>query len=199
MTRTETILAAALTLLIALAGAGGFLLWQTWKSASADLVKMQATLAGQQKIIAESNLRLAQAQTELAAKLKDIETLRRTVVTPVQIIREIPQQIPGVQPVIVQPPATVDQPAPPAVAQIPIDQLKPLFDFALACKDSQANLTGCQAEVKELGVQIEAVKVQRDVAVQTAKGGSRWSKVKSGLKWAAGGVVAGVVFGLAAR
>ena len=195
MTRTETILALALALILGLACLGGFLLWQSWRAASADLAKMQVTLADQQKIISESNLRLAQTQTELTAKLKDIDTLRRTVMTPVQIIREIPQQIPGVQPIIVQPsPAAPGEPAPPAVAQIPIEQLKPLFDFALACKDSQANLAGCRAEVKELSVQLQAVTIQRDEAVQTAKGGSRWGKVKSGLKWAAGGALTVAIF-----
>ena len=199
MTRTETILAAALALVLSLAGVSGILLWQSWRAASADLAQMQATLVDQQKIVAESNVRLAQTQTELTAKLKDIDTLRRTVTTPVQIIREIPQQIPGVQPIIMQAPAAPGEPAPPAVAQLPLDQLRALFDFALACKETGANLEGCRAEVKELGVQIKAVTVERDAAVQTAKGGSRWSKVKSGLKWAAGGAIAGAVFVLASQ
>jgi len=194
MTRTETMLISTLALILGLVGLGGFLLWDSWRSTNADLAKMRAALADQQKIIAESNLRLVQAQTELAAKLQDIATLRRTVTTPVQIIREIPQQIPGVQPIIVQAPAAVPgEPAPPAVAQLPLDQLQSLWDFALVCKEAQANLTGCRAETKELDIQLQAVSVQRDEAIKVAKGGGFWRKVKSGLKWAAGGVLVGGV------
>lgn len=162
MTRAETILSTMLALVLIVSGIAGFLLWQVWRSTNVDLVKMRESFAEQRRLAEESNQRLAQTTAELKTKLQDIESLRRSITTPAQIIREIPQQIPGVQPIIVQTPPTPEQPAPTPVAQMPIEQLKPLFDFVLVCKETTANLEACTSEKKELGVQIQAMTIQRN-------------------------------------
>ncbi len=199
MTKVEIILLLALASVLLTVGGIGFLAYQAWRASKVDYAGLQVKLAEHDRLIAESSERVMATQKELADKLKEIEALRKTVVTPQQIVREIPSQIPGVQPIIVQPAPTPSQPNPSPVAELPIGQLKPLWDFALACKEDQVSLAACRSETKELKVQLDATNEGRDEAVKRLKGGSFWQKVKTGAKWFAVGAGVGAILTVTTR
>ena len=149
-------------------------------------------VSDQQKVLAES--RAAQAANE-KWKQDTLEEIRRqtaSIKTPEQAARFIPQVIPGVQPVIVQVPAgpvptnpelqTSAQPAnptpAPAHAEIPLEQLKTLSDFAQSCRECDVKLKAALTDSAELTKQMTALEIQRDAAVRALKGGTFLQRVK---------------------
>jgi len=154
-------------------------------------VRADQTISDQQKVLADS--RAAQAANEKWKQDTLDEILRQTasIKTPEQAARFIPQVIPGVQPVIVQVPAgpapspdskTSAQPAnptpAPAHAEIPLDQLKTLSDFAQSCRECDVKLKAALTDSAELTKQMTAVEIQRDAAVRALKGGTFLQQVK---------------------
>lgn len=83
-------------------------------------------------------------------------------------------------------------------AQLPIEDLKPLYDFVQDCRACQAQLTAAQADLHDERAKSVALANQRDAAVKAAKGGGFWTRVKRNAKWLAigAGVGAAVARGL---
>jgi hypothetical protein len=185
-----------------------------WRDARNDLGFMRATIDAQKQIIEDSRRAMAENQQKLTDSLAEIERQRKQVKTPEQAARAIPQVIPRVTPTIVEMPRSEprlqpqDGPAssPPdssrgdaeitKKAEIPLDQLKTLYDFAQDCQACKFKLDAAQVDKAELLKQLAAVEKQKAAAVTAAHGGSFLVRLKRESKHALG-AAAGAAAGAA--
>jgi len=72
----------------------GFVAFRSWLDARDDRTRMAATVSSQQTIIAAAEKREQDREAKLADTLKQIDELKRTVTTPQQVLRTIPQYLP---------------------------------------------------------------------------------------------------------
>ncbi|HEY6466083.1 MAG TPA: hypothetical protein VIY69_08835 [Candidatus Acidoferrales bacterium] len=75
--------------------------------------------------------------------------------------------------------------------EMPAQDLKPLFNFVQDCRVCDAKLRAAQADTTDDGIKLMALTKQRDLAVNSAKGGSFGQRVKSHLRWLAAGAAIG--------
>jgi hypothetical protein len=143
------------------------------------------------------------------------------VTTAAQIVRELPQQISLPMPITLQTPDPLSKPqketcssgpvcgpeglestlprtnptsnVPAAQAILPIEDLKPLYDFTLDCKACQAKLTAAQADLADERAKAAVLTRERDEAVRAAKGGSLLRRITRNAKWLAIGAAAGAI------
>src|SRR6267142_6034016 len=85
------------------------------------------------------------------------------------------------------------QSASPDQAILPIEDLKPLYDFAIDCKACQAKLAVTQADLTDERAKTVVLTHERDQAVHAAKGGSVLRRIARNAKWLAIGALAGAV------
>jgi hypothetical protein len=81
----------------------------------------------------------------------------------------------------------------PDQAILPIEDLKPLYDFAIDCKACQAKLAAAQADLTDERAKASLLTRERDEAVKVAKGGSVLRRIARNAKWLAIGALAGAV------
>jgi len=210
-------LGSRLTTLLALAGILlSIVAFRGWLEARDDRVRMEATLASQGTLIAAAQKREQDRAQELADTLKQIADLKRSVQTPQQVVREIPQFLPPLpQPIEALPPkqdstsagsggtgagaaagaGTSAKPGEPLAedVRVPAADLKPLFDFVQDCRACQAKLTAAQQDVKDEQAKNSALTTERDAAVKAAKGGGFWQRTARAAKWLAVGFAVGYV------
>jgi ABC-type nickel/cobalt efflux system permease component RcnA len=84
-------------------------------------------------------------------------------------------------------------------ASIPPEDLKPLYDYALACKACQAQLAAAQADLKDEKAKTQALGRERDDALRAARGGSALQRVARAAKWFVIGTAAGALAAKAAH
>lgn len=192
--------------LLALAGAGfGF---RIWLQEHDDKLRAQASIAAAEKSADRAGAQIKQLQdadkardaatTEALGKLSANAAAQKT---PQQIVKWIPEQIPGlplpIQSVI--PPATPQNPTPAAEFTVPQADLDALRDQvstcqknALALPGAQQDLSSCRAQAKLAGEQLAAAEQERDAYKLELKGGTFWTRAKRAGKWLAiGGAIAG--------
>jgi hypothetical protein len=216
----ERIAAAVFALLAALAA------W-SWIAAREDRARLGATLAAQQQVITDAQKREDSRAADLRAALDQIAALKRTVVTPAEVLRALPDALPKLPR-----PITLNANSPSASstsangagkspagassssstssasstsdsslasATIPQADLKPLYDYLQDCRACQVQLTSTQADLADERIKSAALTKERDTAVKAAKGGGFWSRVKHGAKWFAIGAAIGAVAALSAH
>lgn len=83
--------------------------------------------------------------------------------------------------------------------ELPKEDVKPLYDFALACMACQDELASAQADLKNEKAKTEALSKERDEAVRAAHGGSVLARVARAAKWFALGAAAGAAAAKLAR
>jgi hypothetical protein len=81
------------------------------------------------------------------------------------------------------PPNSSQAGAPGAPAQIPPEDLKPLYDFVMECKACQAKLAVVQGDLGDEQTKSAALARERDAALQAARGGSFWTRARRAAKW----------------
>src|SRR6266851_3726086 len=140
-------------------------------------------------------------RAQLAQTLAVLATEKRTIVTPAQIVRELPSQISLPAPIVLQSttPALPDSPTPKPIAVIPSEDLKPLYDFALDCKACQAKLSAAQGDLTDERKKTAALTHERDDALRIARGGSAWRRIGRAAKWFLIGATAGAAAAKAAH
>ena|SRR6202162_375950 len=182
-------LAATCLLLLALLG---FLLLN-WMDAHDDQVRLAATLDAQKSVIAAAERREQDRAEQLRDTLQHIESLKRAVQTPQQVIKEIPQYLPQLPvPIhIEQAPAEPGKPQPPPVVTIPPQDLKTLYDFSADCAACKAERDALKASATDDRAKMDALTKERDAAIREAKGGSFLRRVARAAKWLAIGVAVG--------
>lgn len=186
-------LAATCLLLLALLG---FLI-VNWLDAHDDQVRLSATLDAQKSVIAAAERREQDRAEQLRDTLQRIESLKRAVQTPQQVIKEIPQFLPQL-PVpfqVTQGPADPGKPPPPPVVTIPPQDLKTLYDFSADCAACRAERDALKASATDQRAKMEALTKERDAAVKAAKGGGFWKRTGQAAKW----LVIGLAVGYAAH
>jgi len=83
----------------------------------------------------------------------------------------------------------------PVVADIPQQDLKPLYDYLENCQASTLGLTTAKKDLADEQTQVTALTQQRNAAVSSAKGGSFLTRLRRGAKWFAIGAAAGAIAG----
>jgi type II secretory pathway pseudopilin PulG len=183
-------------------------LFQAWRADQRDRAQLAAELAATKQLLAAADARQRDRDAQLAQTLASLAAEKRVIVTPAQIVRELPREISLPSPIVLQsPPPTStgansssdnSKPAP-ANAVIPAEDLKPLYDFTLDCKACQAKLTAAQGDLTDERKKTAALTRERDDAVRIAKGGSAWRRISRAAKWFLFGAAAGAIAAKAAH
>jgi len=195
-TRHKLEIAGALLALLAIAIIGG-----SWLGAREEGIRLKATLDAQKDVLAAAEKREADRAAVLKDSLAQLEDLKKRTQSPQQVVRQLPAVLPLPQPITLNVPATLPQgqpskegSEPEQTATIPAADLKPLFDFAATCKECQAKVLALEQDKADDAVKFDAVVKERDAAIDAAKGGGKWKRIKRAGKWfligAAGGAVA---------
>ncbi len=188
------IVAAAFVALLAVA------VFVSWRADQRDRAQLAAELAATKQLLAAADARQHDRDAQLAQTLAALATEKRTIVTPAQIVRELPSQISLPAPIVLQStPALPDSPTPETNAVISAEDLKPLYDFALDCKACQAKLSATQDDLTDERKKTAALARERDDALRIARGGSAWRRIGRSAKWVLIGAAAGAVAAKAAH
>ncbi len=188
------IVAAAFVALLAVA------VLVSWRADQRDRAQLAAELAATKQLLATADARQHDRDAQLAQTLAALAAEKRTIVTPAQIVRQLPSQISLPAPIVLQStPALPDSPTPKTNAVIPAEDLKPLYDFALDCKACQAKLSATQDDLTDERKKTAALARERDDALRIARGGSAWRRIGRAAKWFLIGAAAGAVAAKAAH
>jgi hypothetical protein len=217
-----TIRAAELLVTAVLAAA----LFAAWRAERNDRTQLSAELATAKQSLTQADDRQHTRDSQLLQTLATLAADKRTITTPAQIIRELPQQLGLPLPITLQPTTEKsadtrpDLPAPKpgslpnqgssnansskaepqqTQAVIPTADLKPLYDFTIDCKTCQAKLATTQANLTDEKIKTTTLTKQRDEAIRAAKGGSLLHRIARAAKWFAIGAAAGAVAARAAH
>jgi len=189
-----------------------------WRADRRDRAQLASELAATKQLLAEADARQHDRDARLAETLTTLAAQKRAVLTPAQIVRELPREIDLPSPMALQSaetnssaPNQTDQhsagnatPADNAnqaetQAVIPAEDLKPLYDFTIDCKACQAKLTAAQADLTDEKVKTAALTKERDHALQIARGGSPFRRIARAAKWFLIGAAAGAIAAKAVR
>ncbi len=188
------IVAAAFVVLLAVA------VFVSWRADQRDRAQLAAELAATKQLLAAADARQHDRDAQLAQTLAVLATEKRTIVTPAQIVRELPSQISLPAPIVLQStPALPDSPTPKTNAVIPAEDLRPLYDFTLDCKACQAKLSATQGDLTDERKKTAALARARDDALRIGRGGSAWRRIGRAAKWFLIGAAAGAVAAKAAH
>lgn len=176
----------------------GVALIQAWRADQRDRAQLAAELAATKQLLAAADARQHERDAQLTQTLATLAAEKRTIVTPAQIIRDLPRELPLPAPITLQSaPATQaipgQPPASPTQAVIPAEDLKPLYDFTLDCKACQSKLADAQGNLADEQKKTAALTLERDGAVRIARGGSAWRRIGRAAKWFIIGAAAGAV------
>ena len=165
-----------------------------------DRSQLESELAATKQLLAAADTRQHDRDAQLAQTLATLAAEKRTVVTPAQIIHDLPTQLPLPSPIVLQsPPASPSSPSPKTNAVIPAEDLKPLYDFTIDCKACQSKLTTAQADLTDERQKTVALTRERDDALRIARGGSLLRRITRAAKWFLIGAAAGAVAAKAAH
>jgi hypothetical protein len=166
----------------------------SWRADRRDRDQLAAELAATKQLLSAADARQHDRDAQLAQTLASLAAEKRTIVTPAQIVRELPSQISLPSPIVLQsPPASPNSPSPQTNAVIPAEDLKPLYDFTIDCKACQSKLAAAQGDLTDERKKTAALTHERDDALRIARGGSAWRRIGRAAKWFLIGAAAGAV------
>jgi hypothetical protein len=172
----------------------------SWRADRRDRSQLASELAATKQLLAAADTRQHDRDAQLAQTLATLAAEKRTIVTPAQIVRDLPSQLPLPAPLVLQStPASPNSPSPQTNAVIPAEDLKPLYDFAIDCKACQAKLATAQADLTDERQKTTALTRERDDALHIARGGSLIRRIGRAAKWLLIGAAAGAAAAKAAH
>jgi hypothetical protein len=172
----------------------------SWRADRRDRSQLESELAATKQLLAAADTRQHDRDAQLAQTLATLAAEKRTVVTPAQIIHDLPTQLPLPSPIVLQSaPASPSSPSPKTNAVIPAEDLKPLYDFTIDCKACQSRLTTAQADLTDEHQKTVALTRERDDALRIARGGSILRRITRAAKWFLIGAAAGAIAAKAAH
>jgi hypothetical protein len=183
-----------------------------WRADRRDRAQLASELSATKQLLAAADARQHDRDARLAETLTALAAQKRTVVTPAQIVRELPREIGLPSAIVLQsaaanssvPNQTDKQPSGSATsaheakqsesqAVLPAEDLKPLYDFTIDCKACQARLTAAQTDLTDEKTKTAALTKERDHALQIARGGSPFRRIGRAAKWFLIGAAAGAI------
>jgi hypothetical protein len=188
-------------------------LFVAWSAVRKQQDELQAQLKSAQQQLQAADVRETASKKELQQQLAKIAQQRKSVQTPAEAIEQLPTVLPLPKPLVIEnsvPSATAAQSTgeatpgakPEAAApkvELPAEDLKPLYDYALSCKTCQAQLAATQAELNDEKAKTQTLGRERDDALRVAHGGSVIQRVARAAKWFVIGAAAGAVAAKVAR
>jgi hypothetical protein len=172
----------------------------SWRADRRDRSQLESELAATKQLLAAADTRQHDRDAQLAQTLATLAAEKRTIVTPAQIIHDLPTQLPLPSPIVLQSaPASPSSPSPKTNAVIPAEDLKPLYDFTIDCKACQSRLTTAQADLTDEHQKTVALTRERDDALRIARGGSILRRITRAAKWFLIGAAAGAIAAKAAH
>jgi len=186
----------------------GTILLVTWRANRHDTDQLTSDLAAAKQSLAQADARQHERDKQLLQTLAALAAEKRNTTTSAQIALDLPRQIPLPSPITLQTkpqtiaaePNTAGKQSPaPDQAVMPIEDLKPLYDFAIDCKACQVKLDAAQADLRDERAKAVLLTHERDEAVHVAKGGSVLRRIARDAKWLAIGALAGAVAAKAGR
>jgi hypothetical protein len=174
-------------------------LYFSWRADRRDRSQLESELAATKQLLAAADARQHDRDAQLAQTLASLAAEKRTIVTPAQIVRELPSQISLPSPIVLQSGPTQNSPSPQTNAVIPAEDLKPLYDFTIDCKACQAKLAAAQGDLADERKKTTALTHERDDALHIARGGSAWRRIARAAKWLLIGAATGAAAAKAAH
>lgn len=195
-------------------------LYVEWRASRRERRQLAEQLAAAEKTLADAQERQKARDTELHDTLAQFAEQKRRTKSPEDIVRALTRELALPKPITLQSTPTGENPESPeqgtaekgsapagspetsqgavpssesAPAQIPAEDLKPLFDFVIDCKACQAQLSAAQGDLADERTKNGALIAERNAALKAAKGGGFWRGVRRAAKWFAIGVAAGAV------
>src|SRR5215472_1678231 len=187
---------------------------EAWRADRRDRAQLAAELATTKQLLTQADARQRDRDAQLNQTLAALAEQKRALVTPAQILRELPKEIPLPAPITLEPDQTAPvgarfsaspsasasadggallAPQAPAGAFIPRSDLKSLYDFTLDCQACQAKLSAAQGDLADERQKTAALTQERDDALRVVKGGSTWQRVGRAAKWFLIGAAAGAL------
>jgi len=87
----------------------------------------------------------------------------------------------------------------PVIANIPQQDLKPLYDYLEQCQATTLDRDAARKDLTDAQTQVTALTQAKDAAVASAHGGGFWKQLRRGAKWFAIGAAVGAAAGAAAH
>jgi type II secretory pathway pseudopilin PulG len=199
-------IAAALIIVIALLA-----IYFAWRAEIRSRAELAAEVNAAKQAMTAVEERQQARDAKLADTLAAIAAEKRTVQSPAQIVKDLPNQIPLPVPIVIQnipssqptgsktqgmapgtnqpSGVTSDKPSPVSNDSTKVQgviagpDLKPLYDFALDCKTCQAKLSAAQSDLTDEKGKSTILIKERDHALRLARGGSIWQRVGHATKW----------------
>ncbi|HYW67628.1 MAG TPA: hypothetical protein VFB10_13050, partial [Candidatus Dormibacteraeota bacterium] len=151
-----------------------------WRGAQHAQAQLKAELQATQKAVADADSRQQSRNAQLTQLLAQLNEKKSTVRNPAQIVKALPGVLP--LPTPLTQPTQVASPGLPAIqggskqpvetpapkVQLPAEDLKPLYDFAVNCQECQAQLIAAQANLKDEQTKTQELSRERDAALQAA-------------------------------
>ncbi len=194
--------------------------FHAWRADQRDRAQLAAELAATKQLLAAADARQHDRDAQLAQTLTALAAEKRAIVTPAQIVRELPKNIPLPAPIVLQSNPQTEPTGEQASAQpqfptgksaggdqqsgqrqavLPMEDLKPFYDFTLDCKACQAKLAAIQSDLTDERTKTAALAKERDQALRIARGGSAWRRIGRAAKWFLLGAAAGALAAKAAH
>jgi hypothetical protein len=169
-----------------------------WVEIRRQQAELQEKLTATQQQLDAADAREEARKSQLQQQLKKIAQQQKSVQSPQQALEALPGALPLPKPLVVEQPEAAPRgshtssPPAPKVA-LPADDLKPLYDYALACNACQDKLAAAQGNLKDEQLKQQALTKERDDALAAAHGGSILQRVGRAAKWLLIGAAAGAV------
>lgn len=174
-----------------------------WRGERREQAELQEKLKSAQQQLDAATAREQAREAELTKQLEEIQKKKAEVQTPEQVLAGLPEVLPLPKPLVLESARQSaaggaaggkDRPESPSPqVQIPVEDLKPLYDSELDCQACEAQLKAAQGDLADEKVKSQALSQQRDEALTAAKGGSVLRRVVRAAKWFAIGAAAGAV------
>jgi hypothetical protein len=181
----------------------GLSVYVAWRGTQREQAQLQEKLNSAEQAVRDANAREESRKVELDQQLSELQKQEAKVQKPEQVVKALPAVLPLPTPLVLQEVAqspTMGQTsnkdksnAPSPNVLLPVEDLKPLYDYAVGCKECQAELGVAQADLKDEKVKTQTLGKERDDALRAAKGGSLLKRVARAAKWFALGAAAGAV------
>ncbi len=190
-----------------LAGAGVLLalvvsLVVAWRGNVRDQAVLQQQLKTAQEQLTEANARQLSRNATVQKQIALLQKQKAATQKPGDILKALPEVLPLPVPLAFDnasvPPSNPTGATPPAASSppkivVPLADLKPLYDTAVACKECQLQLAAAQGDLKDEQTKTATLSRERDDALRVAKGGSAFRRVVRAAKWFVVGAAAGAV------